>query len=364
MMAVVTLGNGGYDKLDYTSVPRPVPGEGEVLLRVLAAGCNNTDVNLRLGWYSKSVQGATSETAQAMDGEHKDDSGWDGKNPFPIIQGCDACCRVVGVGQGVGDGLLGRRCLIRPCQRTKGFGSLDSVWMGSNINGAFAQFVVAPVSEVFPVECAWSDAELGSIPCAYGTAEGMLIKASLTPGDHVLVPGASGGVGSAVVQLSKIRGAKVTAIVGSESKVELVRRIGADEVIVSRHGQGGWEEAMASLRGTVNVVVDNVGGPGFPDLIDCLARSGRYVTSGAISGPIVALDLRTLYLMDLTFLGSTTWEEATMPNLVKYIEAGQLKPVVAATFPLSDIVSAQEQFLTKKHVGKIVLIPDPVPGEA
>ena len=128
---------------------------------------------------------------------------------------------------------LGARVLVRACMRTKGFSSWDTTWLGSDLDGAFAQFVVVPAHEVFPVDCDWSDAELATIPCAYGTAENMVGRAGITTGTRVLVTGASGGVGSAVVQLAKRRGAHVIGTAG-EAKQDRVRALGADEVI-GRH---------------------------------------------------------------------------------------------------------------------------------
>ena len=97
MMAVVTTGNGGYDKLEYRRVPVPVPGRGEVLLQVLAAGVNNTEINTRLGWYSSSVTTDTSSTVEFQEthAEPKADGGWNEATPFPLIQGTDCCGRVV-----------------------------------------------------------------------------------------------------------------------------------------------------------------------------------------------------------------------------------------------------------------------------
>ena len=209
MKAVVTTGHGGLDRLEYRDVPVPEPASGEVLLRVLAAGVNNTEINTRLGWYSASVTTGTGGAAAAATGGTiaADDGGWSAATPFPLIQGTDCCGRVVEVGPGGDARLIGRRVLVRPCMRPAGFASMETVWMGSDFDGAFAQYVKAPASEVFVVECAWSDAELGSIPCAYGTAENMLRRAAVAAGEHVLVTGASGGVGSAVVQLAKRRGA-------------------------------------------------------------------------------------------------------------------------------------------------------------
>ncbi|CAJ1368510.1 unnamed protein product [Effrenium voratum] len=358
MYAVVTVGNGGYDMLEYKQVPTPKPKTGEVLVQVLAAGVNNTEINTRLGWYSKAVKVATSEEAGANE-EAKDDGGWSGKTPFPLIQGTDCCGRVVSAGDENAEGVLGKRVLIRSCQRgPEGFASSDDTkWMASDFDGAFAQFVCVRRSEVFAVDCDWSDEELGSIPCAYGTAENMLEKAAVGPKDHVLVPGASGGVGSAVVQLAKRRGARVTALCGRAKLAQLEASLGADQVLAGRHGDPDWKATIAALKGTVSVVVDNVGGLAFGDVVDCLKIGGRYVTSGAIGGPLVELDLRTLYLRDLRLIGSTAWEEPVFPNLVRYVESNEIKPVVAKTYPLGQIVEAQTEFLKKTHVGKFVLIP-------
>lgn len=359
MMAVVTTGNGGYDKLEYKEVPTPTPQPGEVLIQVLAAGVNNTEINTRLGWYSKTVTSATHSQAATEEDHpsHKEDGGWNDKTPFPFIQGTDCCGRIVAAGEGADEGLIGKRVMVRACMRgPDGFASMENIWMASDFDGAFAQFVKVPATEVFPVECDWSDVELGSIPCAYGTAESMVHRSGVKAGDHVLVPGASGGVGSAVVQLSKRRGAKVTAICG-KAKAERVKALGADQVFTGRHGDPEWAAMMVQIKDSADVVIDNVGGDGFPDMIDAMKRGGRYATSGAISGPIVSLDLRTLYLRDLTLIGCTAWDEPVFPNLVRYIERGEIKPLIAQTFALEEIAEAQKAFLEKKHVGKFVLVP-------
>ena len=114
---------------------------------------------------------------------------------------------------------------------------------------------------------------------------------------------------------------------------------------------------MASLKEKIDVVIDNVGGEGFPDMLEALKRGGRFVTSGAISGPMTDLDLRTLYLKDLTLIGTTAWDEPVFPNLVQYIERDEIKPVIAGSFPLKEIARAQRLFSEKKHVGKFVLTP-------
>jgi NADPH:quinone reductase-like Zn-dependent oxidoreductase len=221
---------------------------------------------------------------------------------------------------------------------------------GSECDGAFAQYTKAPAVETHRVDCDWSDAELASIPCAYSTAENMLHRAAVGA-ERVLVTGASGGVGSAAVQLAKRRGAHVTAI-ASTSKLDDLRALGADRVIDRN------SDLVAAIgANSIDVTVDLVAGAGWPALLEVLKRGGRYVTAGAIAGPLVELDVRTLYLKDLTLIGCTFQDDIVFENLVGYIERNEIRPLVSATFPLSDIASAQQRFLEKKFVGKLVLIP-------
>ena len=368
MKAVVTTGNGGLDVLDYRDVPVPTLQEGEVLLQVLAAGVNNTEINTRIGWYSSSVTTSTEDWSDDQEevAVQKDDGGWSDPTPFPFIQGTDCCGIVVEAAPGTDPGLIGKRALVRSCMRPYGFQSMRNIWIASDFDGAFAQYVKAPASEVFPVDSSWSDAELGSIPCSYGAAENMIRRAQVKAGDVVLVTGTSGGVGSAAVQLAKRRGATVIAedvyhfssIKADsdrfEKEISLLRSIGADQVIREGNILDNIEEE------SVDVVIDNVSGPTFDELTRAMKRGGRYASSGAIAGPLVTLDKRTFYLKDLTLIGCTAWDEPVFPNLVAYIERGELKPVVAKTFPLEKIREAQAEFLEKKHVGKFVLIPPAV----
>jgi NADPH:quinone reductase-like Zn-dependent oxidoreductase len=187
------------------------------------------------------------------------------------------------------------------------------------------------------------------MPCAYSTAEGLLHRASVQAGEHVVITGASGGVGSAAVQLAKRRGAFVTAIAGRE-KAQLLLDLGADRVVVRD------EDLVAKLGNeTVDVAIDVAAGPGFPALLNVLKKGDRYAAAGAIAGPLVELDVRTLYLKDLTFFGCTFQEDIVFENLVSYIERGEVRPIVAKTYPLEERAKAQQDFLSKSFVGKIVL---------
>jgi NADPH:quinone reductase-like Zn-dependent oxidoreductase len=349
MKAVVTRSGGGYERLDYCDVPVPRPLPGTVLIKVRAAGVNNTEVNTRLGWYSASVDQGTNDNSDSSPGDAPGDGGWADPTPFPFIQGTDCCGEVVASG---GSGPApGTRVLVRPCMRTAGFSGDDTVWMGSDFDGAFAQYLLAPAADAFPVDCDWSDAELGSIPCAYGTAENMLHRAAVKAGETVLVKGASGGVGSAALQLALRRGARVIAVT-SAGKRDAVAELGAHQVV-----DRGADLLELLGEQSVDVVVDNVAGEAFIENLGLLRRRGRVVSSGAIAGPLVQADMRDLYLKDLSIIGSTAWDEPVFSNLISYIEKNEIRPLVCAEFPLEDIVEAQKLLLERKHVGKIVLIP-------
>lgn len=330
MRAVLLTDHGGHDCLDLRDdVPVPSPGVGEVLVRIGAAAVNNTDINTRVGWYSGG--------------------GWTGSFTFPRIQGIDACGEVVAAGDGEGAALIGRRVLVEPCWRSPEEPLSAARFFGSEVDGAFAEFAVVPARHAHPIDSALDDVELASFPCSYSTAENMLVRSAVAAGERVLITGASGGVGSASVQLAVARGAVVTAVAGS-SKHDEIRSLGAAEVLDRDVDLGSAVGSDA-----FDVVIDVVGGERWPQLLDALRPGGRYATAGAIAGPDVALDLRTLYLKDLTLLGCTVLGDGVFAGLVRRIEAGDVRPLVAATFPLADIVAAQELFLTKQHVGKIVL---------
>ena len=358
MTAVQLTGHGGLDKLEYRSdVPVPEVRSKDVLIHIAAAGINNTDINTRTAWYSKSVDSGT-EVGGAGGFEDADDSDatWSGEPMrFPRIQGADICGTVVAVGAEVDINRIGERVIVRSLMRssTVDYQPYECWTIGSEMDGGFAQFVVAPAEESYAVQSDWSDAELASIPCAYSTAENMLHRAKVGA-ERVLVTGASGGVGSAAVQLAKRRGATVIALC-SASKSADVLALGADRV-VDRSA-----DLLAEIGdGQIDVVVDLVAGEQWPVFLQLLRRGGRYVTAGAIAGPIATIDVRTLYLKDLSLFGCTFQEPEVFANLVGYIERNEIRPVLAKTYALADIAQAQTDFLAKAHTGKLVLIPPPV----
>ena len=354
MRAVVLTGHGGFERLAYRDdVPVPEPGLGEVLVRIAAASVNNTDINTRTGWYSRAVTEGTTVAGAAggYAATAGEDSGWTGGGfVFPRVQGADACGEICAAGSGVAASRIGERVLVEPVFRAPGAEPATAVYFGSERDGAFAEYAVVPAAHAHRIQSQYSDAELASFPCAYSAAENMLTRAAVRAGETVLVTGASGGVGSAAVQLARRRGAEVIAV-ASAAKADLVASLGAARVIAR-----GTDLSSAVGTESVHVVIDVVGGPQFGQLLTILRRGGRYAVAGAIGGPLVELDLRTLYLKDLHLLGCTVLEPGVFANLVGYIERGEIRPVVSATYPLAAIVAAQRDFLEKQHTGKIVLL--------
>jgi NADPH:quinone reductase-like Zn-dependent oxidoreductase len=352
MRAMVTMGHGGLDQIVlHENWPRPDPAPGEVLIAVGACGLNNTDVNTRTGWYSKAVTEATKDGA--YDTVVESDPAWGGTPiAFPRIQGADVCGRIVAVGDGVDPARIGQRVIGDNWLRDPAdpMNKAKAGYYGSERDGGFAEFTTLPAVNALAINSPLSDAELATFSCSYSTAEGMLTRAAVTETDTVLVPGASGGVGGALVQLAKRRGARVIAM-ASPAKHGEVAKLGPDRLLT--RAPDDLRPALGDDR--VTVVADVVGGPFWPTLIDILERGGRYTCSGAIAGPMVTLDLRTLYLRDLTFTGSTVIDPDVMPNLVRYIEAGEIKPALAATYPLDQLREAQTAFIAKEHTGNIVV---------
>jgi len=342
MRGVWLTGHGGPDKLELRSdIPVPQPGPREVLIRVAAAGINNTDINTRIGWYSKN------------DGAGEDAT-WAGiPLQFPRIQGADVCGRIVETGETTDAGRIGERVLIEPCIRELAGRELERPWyLGSECDGGFAEYVVVASRHAHKIESTLDDSALASFPCSYSTAENMLRRAQVESGQLVLITGASGGVGSAAIQLARMRGARVIAVT-SPAKADRLIRLGVERTLARD------ENPVDVLSpDSVDVVIDLVAGERFPGLLEVLRPGGCYAVSGAIGGPLVELDVRTLYLKDLSLLGCTVLDPEVFPSLIGYIEQGLISPVVAKTFPLERIAEAQAAFISKQNVGKLVLTLD------
>ena len=349
MNAMILTGHGGLDRLSYRDdVAVPVPARDEVLIEVSACGLNNTDIWVREGAYGSD------EDPDAV-------SSWRADNTtlsFPRIQGADIVGRIVGTGDDVPNTRTGERVMVDfSIYNSDGERLADIDYIGHGRDGGYAEYVAVPAGNAYTVRTAMSDPELATFCCAYLTGEHMLDRAGVAAGERVLVTGASGGVGSGLVQLCRARGAIPYAIVG-EGKEQQVLDLGAQAVITRQAGDLVSTVERATCGAPIDVVADLVGGPLFNDLITILRPEGRYTTAGAIGGPVVQLDLRRIYLKHLQIHGSSQGTRAAFRRLVGYIEEGKIRPVLAATYPLSKLYDAQKAFMAKEFVGKLVVQPD------
>lgn len=354
MRAQLLTGFGGPEMLHYRDdLPEPVAGPGEVRVRVAAAGLNNTDIWTREGRYG------TGDDPAAV-------AGWR-REPlrFPRIQGGDVVGYVDQVGPTPGPRTshrAGDRVIVDPTIYTGGEAGLaEPELLGSERDGGFADYLTVPAGNAHRIDSPFSDPQVATFPIAYGTALRMLNRAELGDGETVLVTGASGGVGSALLQLAAARGAVPVALVGA-GKHERARELGA-AMTVDRD----TPDLARALAGTapVDVVADVVGGPGFGRLLNLLRPFGRYVTAGAIAGPVVATDLRTVYLKQLHLVGSSFASHEEFADLVALIRdgnreprAGRLRPLLAGTYPLPELPRAQADFQAKRFFGKLVVSLD------
>lgn len=351
MSAVLLTAHGGLDKLVYREdVAVPKPQAGEVLIKVTACGMNNTDVWVRQGAYGTEEDPAAVSTWRRQGNTLH----------FPRIQGTDTVGHVVAVGDGVSPSRVGERVMVDFSIYNRDDDSLADIdYMGHGRDGGYAEYMTLPSENAHTVDTDLSDIELATFCCAYLTGEHMLERAALKAGERVLVTGASGGVGSGIVQLARARGAIPYALVGP-GKEQALLDLGA-EAVISR-GVPDLVEAVhqATDGAPIDVVADLVGGSIFNDLLRILKPEGRYTTAGAIAGPVVSLDLRTLYLKHLQLHGSSQGRRSDFQRLIRYIEEGKIKPLVGGIYRLSDFHRAQSDFMAKQFVGKLIVVPDKI----
>lgn len=342
MQAVYLTGYGGLDRLHVVvDAPTPVPKAGEVLIQVGACGINNTDIWTREGAYGE--QQAAAWMGQAF--------------AFPRIQGLDAVGRIVSVGDDSEAHRVGQRVVVNPCLYAGNGDGLQGLQvLGSERDGGFAQFLCVPSANALAIHSPYSDAELATFMTPYMTAEHMLRRAGVRAAERVFITGASGGVGSALVQLALLRGAEVVAL-SSQSKVDAIRALGVRTVIAREDGDPAEALRALGVSTAFDVVADIVGGATVASCLDLLRHGGRYVTAGAVAGAMVQVDWRKLYLKQLSLMGVTMGSAADAQTIVQHIEAGRLRPLLAGTFALKDMAQAQQVFAQRTHVGSWVLVP-------
>ena len=362
MAAVQLTGHGDIDKLVYRDdVPVPRPGAGEVLVKVTATAKNNTDRKVREGLYP--VMDDADVTSFAIGGSPT--------LTFPRIQGADIAGRVAAVGPGVDETRIGDRGLLdfNLYADERRDINLAPDYFGHGADGGFAEYVVVPSAQFHRIDNAdLADAELAALGlCSYQTALHMLNAAGVTRGEHVLVTGASGGVGTALLQLCRALGA-VPHAVSSGDRTRVLRDLGAASVI-DRRGVTDWTRAVNEATGgvVIDAVMDLVGGAMTNPLIDVMtARMGerrtcpRLSIAGASAGNVTEILWTRIYLYQVQIFGVSHGTREEAAQLVDWIRDGTLRPVLHGAFRLSDIHRAERYFVDRgsDYVGKIVIVPD------
>jgi NADPH:quinone reductase-like Zn-dependent oxidoreductase len=341
MRAALFRQHGGPEVMEVAELPDPVPGPGQVLVRVRAAALNHLDIWVRRGLPALKVA-------------------------FPHILGGDACGVVAGLGPGAQGVKEGDRVVINPgltCGRcARCLSGQDNLcpqfkMVGEHTWGAEAELIALPAVNVALAPEGPSDAELASLPIASMTAWQMLIdKARVQRHETVLVMAAGSGVGVAAIQIAKLHGAHVIAGSTSDDKLARARELGADEAI--RYGEGvdlGAELKKLTGRKGVDVIIDSLGGPLFPAMIRALAQGGRLVTCGTTAGYEAAIDLRYVFWRQLSILGSTMAPKSTLLELLRLVADGRLEAIVDRVVPLAQVVEAHKALEGRGVFGKVVL---------
>jgi NADPH:quinone reductase-like Zn-dependent oxidoreductase len=362
MAAVQLTGHGGIDQLVYREdVPVPRPGAGEVLVKVTATAKNNTDRKVREGLYPT--------------GDNDDIASFDiGGSPtlsFPRIQGADVVGRIAAVGPGVDASRIDERGLLdfNIYADDRRDINLTPDYYGHGRDGGFAEYVVVPADQFHAVpNRELTDPELAVMGmCSYQTALHMLNAASVRAGEHVLVTGASGGVGTALIQLCRLLGA-VPHAVSSSGKAPVLAELGAESVI-DRRAVEDWPSAVDAATGgrIIDAVMDLAGGAMTNPLMDVMIQrmSGRSTyprlsIAGASAGNVTEILWTKIYLYQIQVFGVSHGTRDEAQQLISWIRGGELKPVLHGTFRLSDIHRAEKYFVDRGsgYIGKIAIVPD------
>lgn len=333
---------GGPEKLVYEEVPTPIPGEGEVLIRVKACSVNHVDIWIRQGIPAY-------------------------KTTFPHISGCDVSGVVEAVGRDVTGIRKGEKVFVAPglscfrcayCLSGQDNMCITYKILGANTNGGYAEFVTVPAVNVLAMPNTLSFEEAASFPLVFLTAWHMLItRAGLKAGHEVLVLAAGSGIGIAAIQIAKLAGAIVIAAAGRDDKLEKAAALGADEVINYRRED--FSNKIREFTGGkgVDVVFEHVGPETWEKSLTSLAKNGKLVTCGATSGPEARTDLRYIFSRQLSILGSMMGTRSELLEVTKLMEIGKLKAVIDSVYPLKDGRKAQERMLERNNFGKLILVP-------
>lgn len=340
MKAVIFTEHGGPEVLQYTDVPDPEPRPDEVRVRVRACALNHLDLFIRNGIPGIQI-------------------------PMPHINGSDIAGEIDAVGELVTGIPAGEKILLQPgisCGRCAaclaGNDNLCRKYtlLGYLVNGGYAEYVCAPARNVALIPAGLSWEQAAAIPLVFITAWHMLVtRAKLQPGEDVLILGGGSGVGTAGIQIAKVLGARVITTVGGEEKVDRLRALGADEVIVHTRQQIRAEVKRFTAGRGVDVVFEHVGEATWPQSVASLAVNGRLVTCGATTGFDAKIDLRFLFSRQLSILGSYMGSKAELFPVLDLVSRKLLHPVLDKVFPLAEARAAHERLDRREQFGKVVL---------
>jgi NADPH:quinone reductase-like Zn-dependent oxidoreductase len=336
--------HGGLDRVGFLELPDPVPGPGEVRIRLRAAAFNRVD-----RWTLEGLPGVPIER--------------------PHVLGSDGAGVVDERGPDVTDVSVGDPVLLNPglydgtcewCRAGQEALCRSFRIVGEHTQGTMATYVVVPRRNVYPKPEALSWVEAAAAPLVFQTAwRALLTVGALSRGETVAVVGAGGGVAPAAVQVARLLGARVVVVARSREKAERARSLGADDVVVISEenplDRALWE--WSQKRG-VDLVFDSVGAATVPRSMRALARGGRVVVIGATTGAKVDVDLRTLFWRQLSLRGSTMASRLEFEAMLARLAQRELKPVVDAEFPFERAEEAFRRLSDPDVFGKIVVRMD------
>ncbi|MEO8339681.1 MAG: zinc-binding dehydrogenase [Nitrospirota bacterium] len=343
MKAVLFRAHGGPVNLSYEDLPTPTIGSDEVLVRVKACALNHLDIWVREGNPAYPI-------------------------PLPHVPGSDVAGIVAQIGAQVVSITVGQRVFVSPgisCWRCEQcLAGRDNMCrsyglVGAMTHGGYAEYVKVPFRNVLPIPGNISFEQAAAFPLVSVTASHMLFAlAGLQHGETVLIMGAGSGVGMMAIQMAKLAGARVMTTVGSDDKIPKAVILGADAVI--NHTKEKVAERVKLLtdgRG-VDVVIEHIGPEVWDTCLHSLGKGGRLVTCGATTGGDVTLNLRYVFSRQLTIKGSYMGTRAELVKAAELMGQGRLISVIDRSYPLQEARAAQEQMLSRKFFGKIVLTVD------